>query len=58
MRRAVRLAKALASLLAIEIFVPGGTLLVLTLLWAGRPGTPLPGFLGRRVQALSRVFAR
>ena len=58
MQRALSLAKTAGSLLAIETFVPGGTLIVLTLLLTGRPGSPFIGFLTRRVPALSRLFAR
>jgi hypothetical protein len=58
MRRALSLAKTIGSLLVIEMCVPGGTLIVLTLLLTGRSDSPLLGFLSRRVPALSRVFAR
>ena len=58
MQRALSLAKTAGSLLAIEMFVPGGTLIVLTLLLTGRSGSPLIAFLTRRVPALSRLFAR
>jgi hypothetical protein len=58
MGRALSLAKTIGSFLAIEMFVPGGTLIILTLLLTGRPGSPLLGFLGRRVPALLRVLPR
>ncbi len=58
MSRALSLAKTIGSLLAIEIFVPGGTLIILAMLLAGRPGSPLLNVLGRRLPALSRVFSR
>ena len=58
MQRALSLAKTAGSLLAIEMFVPGGTLIVLTLLLTGRPDSPLVAFLARRVPLLSRLIAR
>jgi len=58
MSRALSLAKTIGSLLAIEIFVPGGTLIILAMFLTGRTGTPLPTVLGRRIPALSRMFSR
>ena len=57
MGRALSIAKTISSLLAIEIFMPGGTLIVLTLLLTGGPGSPLFGFVGRRVPALARAVS-
>lgn len=56
MGRALKLAKTIVSLLAIEIFVPGGTLIVLTLLLTGRRGSPLLAAIERRLPILSRVL--
>jgi len=58
MSRALGIAKTIGSLLAIELFVPGGTLIVLTLLLTGRPGSPLFQALGRRCPALARMLSR
>ena len=58
MSRAFGLAKTIGSLLAIEVFVPGGTLVVLTLLVAGRPGSPLLEAIGRRCPALATWMVR
>jgi hypothetical protein len=58
MSRALSLAKTIGSLLAIEIFVPGGTLIILAMLLTGRSGSPLLDVLGRHIPALSRVFSR
>jgi hypothetical protein len=58
MSRALRIAKVIGSLLIIELFVPGGTLIILAMLLSGRPDSPLVGLLGRRVPALLRVLPR
>ena len=58
MKRALGIAKTVGSLLAIEIFVPGGTLIVLALLLTGRSGSPLAGALAKRIPGLSRVLPR
>lgn len=58
MKRALRIVKTVGSLLAIEIFVPGGTLIVLALLLTGRSGSPLAGALAKRIPVLSRVLPR
>jgi len=58
MSRALSLAKTIGSLLAIEIFVPGGTLIILAMFLTGRTGAPLPTVLGRRIPALSRMLLR
>jgi hypothetical protein len=57
MNRALGIAKMIGSLLAIELFVPGGTLIVLTLLLTGRPGSPLRQRLARHFPALSRFHS-
>lgn len=58
MKRALGIVKTVGSLLAIEIFVPGGTLIVLALLLTGRSGSPLIGTLTKRLPVLSRVLPR
>jgi hypothetical protein len=58
MYRALGLAKTIGSLLAIEVFVPGGTLVVLTLLVGGRPGSPLLDVIRRRCPALATWMVR
>jgi hypothetical protein len=55
MSRAVAIAKMIGSLLAIEVFVPGGTLIVLALLLTGRPGSPWQQRIARRFPALFRL---
>jgi hypothetical protein len=58
MSRALGIAKTIGSLFAIELFVPGGTLIVLTLLLTGRPGSPLFQTIGRHCPALARLLSR
>ncbi|OGB93709.1 MAG: hypothetical protein A2Z31_02700 [candidate division NC10 bacterium RBG_16_65_8] len=58
MSRARGIAKTIGSVLAIEFFVPGGTLIVLTLLLSGRPGSPLFQALDRRCPGLVRMLSR
>ena len=58
MKRALRIVKTVSSLLAIEIFVPGGTLIVLALLLTGRSGSPLAAALAKRFPVFSRVLPR
>jgi hypothetical protein len=58
MKRALGIVKTVGSLLAIEIFVPGGTLIVLALLLTGRSGSPLAETLAKRIPGLSRVLPR
>ena len=48
MGRVLGIAKMIGSLFAIELFVPGGTLIVLAFLVAGRPGSPLQQRIARR----------
>jgi len=57
MSRALAIAKMIGSLLAIEVFVPGGTLIVLTLLVTGRPGSPLQQRIARRFPAVFRLLS-
>jgi hypothetical protein len=57
MSRALAIAKMIGSLLAIEVMVPGGTLIVLTLLVTGRPGSPLQQRIARRFPAVSRLVS-
>jgi hypothetical protein len=58
MNRAFALAKAIGSVLAIETFVPGGTLILLAILLTRRPGSPLLAMIERRVPAVSRILHR
>lgn len=58
MKRVLRIVKTVGSLLAIEIFVPGGTLIVLALLLTGRSGSPFVGTFAKRIPILSRVLPR
>jgi hypothetical protein len=58
MKRALGIIKTIGSLLAIELFVPGGTLIVLALLLSGRSGSPLAATLAKRIPLLSRVLTR
>jgi len=57
MNRALGVAMTIGKLVAIELFVPGGTLILLTLLFASRPGSPLLQSIGRRFPALFRFLA-
>ena len=57
MSRALAIAKMIGSLLAIEVLVPGGTLVVLTLLVTGRPGSPLQQRIARRFPAVFRFVS-
>lgn len=57
MNRVRAIAKSILSLLAIELLVPGGTLIVLTLLLTGRPGSPLHQRLARRFPAVFRLVS-
>jgi hypothetical protein len=58
MSRAFALAKAVGSVLAIETFVPGGTLILLAILLTSRPGSPLLAMIDRRLPAVSRILRR
>jgi hypothetical protein len=55
MSRALRIARIIGTLLAMEVLIPGGTLLVLFILVAGRPGSPLHETVARRFPAALRV---
>ena len=56
MNRAVGIARKIFGLLAIEMFVPGGTLILLTLFLAARPGSPTLQTMVRRFPALFRAL--
>jgi len=58
MTRAFALAKAIGSVLAIETFVPGGTLILLAILLASRPESPLLAMIERRFPPVSRMLRR
>jgi hypothetical protein len=58
MTRAFGIAKAIGSVLAIETFVPGGTLIVLAILLTSRPGSPLLAMIERRLPPVSRILRR
>ena len=57
MSRVLGIAKMIGSLLAIEVFVPGGTLIVLTLLLTGRTGSPLQQKIARRFPTAFRLVS-
>jgi hypothetical protein len=57
MNRVLAIARSILSLLVIELLVPGGTLIVLTLLLTGRPGSPLRQRLARRFSSMSRLIS-
>ncbi len=57
MNRALGIARMIGSLIAIEVFVPGGTLIVLALLVAGRPGSRLRQRISERFPAMFRLAA-
>ena len=57
MNRVLGIARMIGSLLAIELFVPGGTLIVLTLLLTGRPGSPLRQKIAQRCPAMFRLLS-
>ncbi len=58
MVRALGIAKTVFSLFAIELLVPGGTLLVLTILLTRRPDSPMAQAMLRRCPALARALPR
>ena len=58
MNRALGIARTIGSYAAIEMFVPGGTLILLAVLLMSRPGSPLQGMLERRWPSLSRLLQR
>jgi len=55
MNRVVGIARTILGFLAIEMFVPGGTLILLTLLLA-RPESPMMQAMTRRFPALFRAL--
>lgn len=57
MHRALGIARTMGSLLAIELFVPGGTLIVLSLLLLGRPGSPLRQRVAQRFPSVFRLVS-
>jgi len=58
MTRVLGIAKAIGSVLAIETFVPGGTLILLAILIASRPESPLLAMIERRFPPASRMLQR
>ena len=58
MNRVLGISKAIASLLAVELLVPGGTLIVLAVLLTNRPGSPLLRILEQRCPALFGMVSR
>ncbi len=50
--------RTIGSILAIEMFVPGGTLILLTILLKSRPGSPLLKRIGGLHPALPRLLQR
>jgi hypothetical protein len=58
MSRALGIAKMIGSLLAIELFVPGGTLIVLTLLVTGSPGSRVQERIAGWFPGASRLVSR
>jgi hypothetical protein len=48
----------IGSYAAIEMFVPGGTLILLAILLMSRPGSPLLSMIERRLPWLSRLLQR
>jgi hypothetical protein len=58
MSRALGIARTIGSYAAIEMFVPGGTLILLAILLMSRPGSPLLTMIERRWPSLSRLLQR
>jgi hypothetical protein len=58
MVRVLGVVRSIGSLLAIELFIPGGTLIILAILLTGRPGSPLRRRIGGLHPALPRLFQR
>jgi hypothetical protein len=50
--------RSIGSLLAIEMFVPGGTLILLAIFLTSRPGSPLLRRIGGLHPALPRLLQR
>jgi hypothetical protein len=58
MSRTLGIARTIGSYLAIEMFVPGGTLILLAVLLMSRPGSPLQTMIERRCPSFSRLLQR
>jgi hypothetical protein len=58
MIRVLGAVKTIGSILAIEMFVPGGTLILLAILLKSRPGSPLLRKLGGLHPAIPRLLRR
>lgn len=58
MIRILGVLKTIGSMLAIEMFVPGGTLILLSILLTSRPGSPLLRRIGGLNPALPRLLQR
>lgn len=58
MIRVIGVVRSIGSLLAIEMFVPGGTLIILAILLTSRPGSPLLRRISGLHPALPRLFQR
>lgn len=56
MTRALAIAKALGTVIAIELCVPGGTLIILTLLFTGRSASPLVQKISKRFPSLFHLM--
>ncbi len=57
MIRALRIARIIGSLLAMEVLIPGGTLVVLLFLVTGRSGSPLQERIARRLPTAFRLIS-
>jgi hypothetical protein len=58
MIRVLGVVRTIGSLLAIELVVPGGTLIVLAILLTGRSGSPLLKRIGSLLPVPPRLFQR
>ncbi len=58
MIRVIGVVRSIGSLLAIEMFVPGGTLIILAILLTSRPGSPLFRRVSGLHPALPGLFQR
>ncbi len=58
MIRVLGLVRSIGNLLAIELFVPGGTLILLAVLLTSRRGSPLLRRIGSLHPALPRLIQR
>ena len=57
MLSALRIARIIGSLFAMEVLIPGGTLLVLLFLVTGRAGSPLQERIAQRFPAALRLIS-